>query len=107
MTAIHPHVEAGYEEIEAFCRKWRIVRLELFGSVLRDDFDEASDIDVLVTFASDARWTFRDDLAMEEELARLFGRHVDLVERAQVERSRNWVRRKAILDGATLVYAAA
>ena len=107
MTTIHPHVEVGYDQIVAFCQKWSIVRLELFGSVLRDDFDDQSDVDVLVTFAPGTRWTFRDDLRMEEELARLFGRHVDLVERAQIEQSPNWVRRKSVLEGATLVYAAA
>lgn len=107
MAAIHPHVNVDCEQIEAFCRKWRVVRFELFGSVLRDDFDDRSDVDVLVTFAPGTRWTFRDDLTMEDELANLFGRHVDVVERTRVEQSPNWIRRKAILNSATLVYAAA
>jgi len=107
MATIHPNVSVGHEQIEVFCRKWRIVRFELFGSVLRDDFDDQSDIDVMVTFAPGTRWTFRDDLEIEDELGGLFGRHVDVVERAQIEQSPNWIRRKAILDSAALVYAAA
>ena len=99
------HVTA--EQIAAFCQKWQIVRFELFGSALRDDFDEQSDVDVLVTFGAGAHWTFRDDLAMEESLATLLGRSVDLVERQLVERSPNWVRRRHILESARLVYAAA
>jgi predicted nucleotidyltransferase len=107
MATVHPRLNATYAQIETFCAKWKIVRFELFGSVLRDDFDNQSDVDVLVTFAPDARWTFRDDLAIDDELARLLGRHVDVVERKLIERSPNWVRRKSILNSATLVYAAA
>lgn len=108
MSAIHPHLDVTLDQIEAYCRKWQIVRFELFGSVLRDDFDDESDIDVLVTFAPGAVWTFRDDLAMEEELsAMLRGRHVDVVERRHIESHPNWVRRRAILTSAQTVYAAA
>jgi predicted nucleotidyltransferase len=37
-------------QIEAFCRKWRVQELSLFGSALRDDFGDDSDIDLLVSF---------------------------------------------------------
>jgi predicted nucleotidyltransferase len=107
MASIHPRVDVTHEQIAAFCRKWKIERLELFGSVLRDDFDRESDIDILVTFAPDANWRFRDDLDMEEELTGLLGRHVDLVERRLVETNPNWVRRRNILSTAQLLYEAA
>jgi predicted nucleotidyltransferase len=81
--------------IEAFCRRWQIVALELFGSVLRDDF--RPDSDFLVTFAPEARWTLLDLTAMHEELAELVGREVDLVERSSVEASPNPIRRQAII----------
>jgi len=42
------------EAIAAFCQRWNIIELALFGSVLRDDFGPDSDIDVLVTFAPGA-----------------------------------------------------
>ena len=93
--------------IEGFCRKWRIVRLELFGSVLREDFRPDSDVDLLVTFAPESPWSLMDLVAMEQELGNLLGREVDLIERQCVEQSKNWIRRRAILNTATDYYHAA
>ncbi len=64
-------------EIEAFCRRNRIRRLALFGSVLRDDFTPESDIDVLVEFEPDAKVGL-SFFAMQDELSDLLGREVDL-----------------------------
>lgn len=94
------------EEIAAFCRRWRIIELALFGSVLRDDFSPESDVDVLVRFDPQARHTLLDVAQMQGELSSTLGREVDLVERAAVERSPNYIRRKAILQSAEIVYAA-
>ena len=69
------------EQIAEFCRKWQIVEFSLFGSALRDDFRPQSDVDVLVTFAPDARHSLFDLVAMEEELSGIFGRKVDLLTR--------------------------
>jgi predicted nucleotidyltransferase len=71
-------------QIEAFCRKWKIRELALFGSVLRDDFRADSDVDVLVEFAPEARHSLFDFYDMQEELAELFGRSVDLVQKGAV-----------------------
>jgi len=90
----------------AFCRRWRIAELALFGSVLRDDFAPGSDVDALVRFGPDARWQFEDLDAMRRELEAQFGRPVDLVDRAVLEHSRNYLRRRAILDSARVIYAA-
>lgn len=106
MVAVHPRLAISQEQIAAFCQKWKIVRLELFGSVLRDDFDEQSDIDLLVTFATDFHPYIRDYLAMEDELRQMFGRQVDLIKRQLIETSRNWVRRRNILKDTQLIYAA-
>lgn len=100
------HLSLLSQEIEVFCRKWRIVRLELFGSVLRDDYRDGSDVDFLVTFASDAKWSLLDLVRAQEELSSLVGRRVDLVERQSVECSSNWIRRKEILSTARLFYVA-
>jgi len=63
-----------------FCRRHRIRRLALFGSVLRDDFGPASDVDVLVDFAPGATPGFIALGRMEEELSALFGgRRPDVV----------------------------
>jgi predicted nucleotidyltransferase len=87
-----------------FCERWRITELALFGSVLRPDFRPDSDIDLLVTFAPNAAWSGWDLVTIEAELATLFGRKVDLVERAAVERSENWIRRRHILTHTEPLY---
>ncbi len=94
------------EQIEAFCRKWKIRRVWLFGSVLRDDFAPESDVDVMVEFAPDARWSLLDLAGAEQELEAILGRPVDLVERQCVEQSANWIRRRHILESARLFYEA-
>jgi predicted nucleotidyltransferase len=92
--------------IEAFCRRWKIAELALFGSILRDDFGPDSDIDFLVTCAPDAGWSLMDLVGMEYELEDLLGRKVDLISRRGIERSRNWIRREEILSTARVYYAA-
>lgn len=92
--------------IEAFCNRWEVRELALFGSVLRDDFRPSSDVDVLIRFKSKRTHGLSGTARMETELADLFARRVDLVHRAAIEGSRNYIRRKAILESARVVYAA-
>jgi len=99
-----PRIELDRERIEAYCRRWRIVRLELFGSVLSDEFRPDSDVDVLVTFEPDAPWSLFDLVDAQMDLESIVGRQVDLVERRAIERSRNPFRRQAILDSAVPYY---
>lgn len=99
-------VDIPTERIAAFCRKWKIREFALFGSVLRDDFGPDSDVDCLVEFLPDADWTLLDVIRAEQELSDLLGRPVDLVERPEVERSENWIRRRHILGTARTIYAA-
>ena len=92
------------EKIEEFCRKWKIARLELFGSALRDDFRPESDVDILVTFEPDDSWSLFDHVDMQDEIAEILERKVDLVERLAVEESPNRFRRKAIQESAEVIY---
>lgn len=94
------------EKTKEFCRKWKIVEFALFGSVLREDFRPDSDVDVMVSFTPEARWSLLDMVEMEEELGRILGYEVDLVERSAVERSENYIRRRHILSSAEPVYVA-
>lgn len=100
-------ITVDMDAIEALCRKWHIAEFAFFGSVVRDDFRPDSDIDVLATFAPDAHWSLFDHVTMQDELAELFGRKVDFISRRGIENSRNYLRRKAILDSAEVIYAAA
>ncbi|ABY35313.1 MAG TPA: DNA polymerase subunit beta [Chloroflexus aurantiacus] len=94
------------EAIGDFCRRWQIAEFAVFGSALREDFGPDSDIDVMVTFAPGTQWSFQHWLAMIDELERIFGRKVDLVERRAVEASKNYIRRKHILTHLERVYVA-
>jgi len=94
------------DQIADFCRRWQITEFALFGSVLRDDFRPESDLGVLVTFAPGAEWSLLDHVQMQQELAALLGRKVDLVSRRAIERSSNWIRRQEILSTAQPSYVA-
>jgi predicted nucleotidyltransferase len=72
--------EVGIDDVklEDFARRHGITRLALFGSALRDDFGDDSDIDLLVEFARDRIPGMFGIAAMERELESLLGRRVDL-----------------------------
>jgi len=93
-------------QIAEFCQRWKVRELDFFGSVLREDFGPGSDVDVLVSFAPEANWGLLDHLQMKAELSALLGRKVELVSRRAIERSPNWIRRRAILDSAKPYYVA-
>ena len=93
-----------YDALVDYCRRWKINKLEVFGSILRDDFGPESDVDFLVTFDPAARWTLFDWVHVQDELASVVGRPVDLVSRRPIERSENWIRRRSILDSARTIY---
>jgi predicted nucleotidyltransferase len=97
-------IELPRERIADFCRRWHVVELALFGSVLRDDFRPDSDVDVLVTFDPENTPSLFDLAEMQDELAEIFGRPVDVASRKGVEQSPNPFRRKAILGSARIVY---
>ena len=90
--------------ISELCRRWNISQLALFGSALRDDFTDSSDIDLLVSFDVQARLGLLDHIQIENELSEIFGRDVDLVTKRAVEESHNWIRRKSILDSLQVIY---
>ena len=99
-------IDISPDRLAAYCERWRILELALFGSVVRDDFGPKSDVDVLVSFHPNARHTLFDLSRMEDELTTLLGRPADIVERVAVERSPNYLRRQAILQSAETIYAA-
>jgi predicted nucleotidyltransferase len=71
------NIEIPQDKIADFCRRHHIRRLALFGSVLREDFQPDSDIDVLVEFESEHIPGF-EFFGIEDELSKLFGRKVEL-----------------------------
>jgi len=101
---IPPTLSISQEALAEFCRRWKIAELAVFGSALRQEFPAGSDVDVLVTFADGADWSLFEHVRMQQELKALLNREVDLVSRRAVERSKNWIRRRAILNTAQAIY---
>ena len=71
-------VEVAEQDIAAFCRRWKITELLLFGSAARGELRPDSDIDLLVEFEPDATPSLLDMARIEAELSSLLGRQVDL-----------------------------
>ena len=91
-------------KLRDFCRKWKITEFAIFGSATRpEEFREDSDVDVLVSFAPGVKWGLFDLVHAQDELAEIFGRPVDLVERRLIEESDNRFRRRSILNSAVLL----
>ncbi len=90
------------ERIEDFCRLNGILRLALFGSILRDDFCNESDIDVLVEFVPDVKVGL-SFIRMQDELSVIFGRKVDL----HTPHSLSKYFRDVVLNEAETLYVAA
>lgn len=95
-------VEFPEAEIAAFCARHGISRLSLFGSILREDFGPASDVDVLVDFLPGSTPTLFGMAAMEADLSELIGRKVDL--RTPRELSKAY--RDTVMARARLLHAA-
>ena len=90
------------EKIAQLCRRYRIRRLALFGSILREDFGPDSDIDILVEFEPGATPGF-GFITIQDELSDLLGRPVDLHTPATL--SRHY--RERVLHEARPLYDAA
>jgi len=88
-------------ELKSFCRTNNIKKLSLFGSILDENFNNESDIDILVEFESAGTPGFFALMRMEEELSSLLGgRKVDL--RTPHDLSRYF--RDEVLDTAEVIY---
>ena len=97
-------VDIPVELLHDFCLRWKVSELAVFGSALREDFHQESDIDLLISFKPDARWGLFDMVSMESELRNIFNKEIDLVEKNAVLNSANYIRRKGILDDAQIIY---
>lgn len=93
-------------KLAEFCKRWNVSEFAIFGSALRTDFRPDSDVDVLVSFSPQTHVTLFDMVHMQDELKAIFGREVDLISRRGVETSRNYLRRKYILESAEALHVA-
>lgn len=89
------------QEIAELCRRYRLRRLSIFGSMLRGDFRPESDVDLLVEFTPDAEIGFLALSRMARELSALLGKPVDLVPRNGLKPAV----RESILQEERVIYA--
>ncbi|MEL7068490.1 MAG: HepT-like ribonuclease domain-containing protein [Cyanobacteria bacterium J06581_3] len=102
-TVLAKRLNVSARDIALFCQRWHITELGLFGSVIRNDFRADSDVDVLVVFDPDVQQDVFARGHAQAELAELFGRDVDLTEKALLK---NPFSRAEILQTYRVVYPA-
>ena len=102
MTQLIEEILLKSPALAAFCREHHIVRLALFGSILRDDFSGESDVDFLVEFDSEHIPGLLRLCAIEDQLSVLIGRKADL--RTPLDLSRYF--RDKVVRQAQVLYAA-
>ena len=97
-----PHLD-DCNHCTAFAPAYSVAEISIFGSSVRDDITDDSDIDLLVTFTHESTISLFDLIDLEQQLAELFGRPVDIVEPASLK---NPIRRHEILSTKQPLYAA-
>lgn len=95
-------IDIPLEALAELCRRYHVRELALFGSILRDDFRDDSDIDMLVEYEPDVRVTLFDHFDLQRELEDLLGRSVDLLPKNGL---RNLLR-ESVLASSSVIYAA-
>jgi hypothetical protein len=101
MARTYP-IDIPFDALAEFCRANGIRKLSFFGSIVRDDFTPESDIDILVEFEEGMTPGFRY-FGIQEELAELLGRKVDLLTPAGLSK----YFRDTVLAQAEVIYDAA
>jgi predicted nucleotidyltransferase len=92
-----------YKDIVILCERYGINELSIFGSSIRDDFTQDSDVDILVSFDKTLEITLFDIMDLEKAFSQLLKRDVDIVEK---ESLKNPIRKKRILSTREIIYAA-
>lgn len=101
-----PRIDIPKEQLAKLCKRWNIVELSLFGSVLRDDFGPDSDVDIMVKFAANSHTSLLDLVTIQNQIEQLVGRRIDLVTRSGIEHGSNPYIKNKILKNAETFYAA-
>ena len=95
-------IHLKYEDIVRLCEKYHLTELSIFGSAIRDDFNDDSDVDILVSFDENSHSTLMDILDLKDFFTNLLNREVDIVEKEGIS---NPFRKKSILSTKEVIYA--
>jgi len=94
----------SYADLESACRKWGVEKVMLFGSALREDFTDQSDIDLLLQFKPEVVHSLFTYDKMHDDFRKAFDREVDLVNLQGLQSSRNEIRKNSIISSAKDFY---
>lgn len=97
----HLAIDLPLAQIGDLCRRYHVQELSLFGSILRSDFRPDSDVDFLVEFEPDAPIGLLDYCALQNRLAELIQRRVDLVSKDGLKMPI----RDTVIASARMIYA--
>ncbi len=97
------NIDVNEQALAELCKISGIVRLSVFGSVLRQDFNDKSDVDLLVVFGEGSKVDLYDICIIRDRLSEIIGREVDLVEEKALI---NPFRRREIMSNVEVLYAA-
>lgn len=86
---VHQNLQLSQTDISQICQQWKILKMSLFGSILREDFNSNSDIDILVQFTADARQGLLTLVKLKHKLEEITHRSIDIVVKESVENSDN------------------
>lgn len=98
-----PKLEINENKVKEIASSYKILELYVFGSALRQDFNDKSDIDLLIKLSKDSGYSIFELIEIKEKFEKLFNRKIDLVE---LEGLRNPYRKEEILKTAKMIYAA-
>ena len=101
---IQKRLAVSLPTLDEFCQQHKITELSVFGSILREDFNLDSDIDLLVKFDPNAHISLMDMIKIENKFKILLKRNIDLVSKKAIENSKNWIRRQNILNNSEIIY---
>ena len=93
----------NYNDIVIICKKYKINELSIFGSSIQDNFNQDSDVDILVSFEKNSEISLFDIMDLENEFSLLLNKDVDIVEK---ESLKNPIRKNSILTKREIIYAA-
>ena len=106
LDILEKRLQVNYDQVAEFCEQFGIVKLGVFGSVLRDDFrsdgENPSDVDLLIEFSPDQKLSWPMWLDLQETSEKLFKRKVDLVQKHLLE---NPYRRAEILETNRIIFS--
>jgi predicted nucleotidyltransferase len=95
-------IRTKQEQLRAICRRYHVRELSLFGSMARGDFDDQSDVDLLVEFEPDIEVGFLTLSRLQRELSEILGLPIDLVPKHGLKPAI----KQEVLASAELLYAA-